>query len=355
MSLQIQILLENFPDLLVLARGTREASVRDLKAPENAAPDSLIFVGNPEHFRAARSSQAETWLVSTALKDQVPPAVKNVLVSPNVPLCMALIGKKFFPLTGHFQSLGDTKIHPHANISPSAKLGAECIVGAGAVIGDQCTVGDHCVIGANAVLEPGVKIGARTHIHPLVYVGHGCEIGNDCEIHSNTSVGTEGFGYAQDKEFNHHRITHYGRVVIEDRVRVGAGVQIDRGTFLDSRIGAGTKIDNHCHFGHNIQIGCNTLITGGMIVAGSVTLGSHCVFGGRTTIAGHLKVGDKVHIAGLSGVTRSVSKPGQYGGMPLQDLGAEMRVRASLKSLPALVKQVRRILKHLGLESDAEL
>jgi UDP-3-O-[3-hydroxymyristoyl] glucosamine N-acyltransferase len=77
------------------------------------------------------------------------------------------------------------------------------------------------------------------------------------------------------------------------------------------------------------------------------------VFGGRTTVAGHLSVGDKVHIGGMSGITKTITTPGQYAGLPLQDLRLEMRTRASLKNLPDLVKQVRRILKHLGLESNS--
>lgn len=354
MTIQIRKIVENFPDLVHLSRGSDEAQVTGLKAAENAAPDSLIFVGTAEHFRAAQSSEAKTWLVSKQMLESVPASVPTVLVSPNVQLAMALIGKKFFPQTDHLQPIRGEKIHPSAQIAKSAKLGPNVIVGPGAVVGENAVVDEGCIIGANAVLEPNVKLGARTHIHPLVFIGHGCELGNDCEIKPNTTIGGEGFGYAQDKEFNHSRITHYGRVIIEDKVHIGAGVQIDRGTFLDSRIGANTKIDNHCHFGHNIQIGKNTLITGGMLVAGSVSIGSYCVIGGRTTVAGHLSIGDKVHLGGCSGVTKSVEKPGQYSGLPLQDLRSEMRTRASLKHLPEIVKQMRKVLKHLGLESSLE-
>jgi UDP-3-O-[3-hydroxymyristoyl] glucosamine N-acyltransferase len=353
MSVQISKILENFPDLVTLARGSSQSEIHDLRDPENASTESLIFVGTLEHLRAAQSTPAKTWIVSKNFVDAVPASVPNVLVSPNVQLAMASIGRKHFPQTAHYQPIRGEKIHPSAQISPTAKLGAGCIVGPGAVISDNCRLGENCIIGSNSVLEPGVTLGSRTHIHPLVYLGHDCEIGSDCEVHPNTTIGSDGFGYAQDSANNHHRITHYGRVILEDRVRIGAGVQIDRGTFLDSRIGAGTKIDNHSHFGHNIEVGKNTLITGGALVAGSVSIGSNCVIGGRTTVAGHLHIGDKIQIGGMSGITKSIDKPGAYAGLPLQDLRLEMRTRASLKNLPMLVKQVRRILKHLGLESDS--
>ncbi|NJL72351.1 MAG: hypothetical protein HC888_12625 [Candidatus Competibacteraceae bacterium] len=128
----------------------------------------------------------------------------------------------------------------------------------------------------------------------------------------------------------------------------------NRGTFEDSRIGEGTKIDNHCHFGHNIVIGKNTLVTGGMITAGSTTIGSNCVFGGRTTIKGHLSITDKCQFAGLSGITKNIMQPGEYGGLPLQRVQDELRTRASLPYVPELRKQVSRILKHLGLDSDGD-
>lgn len=355
MAITIQNIVENFPELVTLAKGSKDAKLLDIRASENASPESLIFVGNQEHLRAALNSQAQTWVVSQSLQNSVPTTVSHVLVSPNVQLSMALIGKKLFPQTRHFEAIRGEKVHPSAQISKTARLGANCIVGPGAVIGDECIVGDNCIIGANAVLEPGVKLGARTHIHPLVFIGHSCELGADCEVHPNTTIGSEGYGYAQDKQFNHYRITHYGRVILEDRVHIGAGVQIDRGTFLDSRIGAGTKIDNHCHFGHNIQIGKNTLITGGMITAGSATLGSHCVFGGRTTVAGHLEVTDGVHTGGLTGITKSIEKPGQYAGHPIQTLRDDMRTRASMKSLPEMAKQIRQIMKHLGIGESKDL
>ncbi len=352
MSVRIYEILENLTDLIHLERGSKDYLIQALSASQQASENALIFVSSPTHLKEALKSSAQAWVVHNKLISQVPDSIPVVLSSPNVQLVMALIGKKFFPITKNRQPISGPRIHERAQIADSAKIGEDCIIGPGAVIGDRCCVGPRTVIGANAVLEPDVKIGEDCHIHPLVFIGHSCELGHRCEIHPNTTIGSEGYGYAQDNAFNHYRITHYGRVIIEDDVHIGAGVQIDRGTFLDSRIGSGTKIDNHCHFGHNIQIGKNSLITGGMITAGSARLGSYCVFGGRTTIAGHLEICDKVQIGGLSGITKSISQPGEYGGHPLQPIKNELRTRAAIKELPKLVQQIRQILKHLGLDKD---
>ncbi|MGE3683521.1 MAG: UDP-3-O-(3-hydroxymyristoyl)glucosamine N-acyltransferase [Bdellovibrionales bacterium] len=353
MSVQIREMVEKFPDLMTLKRGPAELQVTGPQSAAGASSTSLIFVSSRQHLQEARDSQAQAWVISEEILNEVPSSVAAVITSPNVQLCMALVARTFFPQTQNLMIHNGERIHPSSQIAASARVGENCIVGPGAVIGEHCTIGEHSIIGANAVIEPFVKIGSHTHIHPLVFIGHSCEIGNRCEIQPHTSIGSEGFGYAQDKQFNHYRLTHYGRVVIEDDVHIGCGVQIARGTFQDSRIGSGTKIDNHCHFGHNIQIGRNTLITGGVIVAGSTSLGSHCVFGGRTTISGHLQIGDRVRVGGLSGISKSVLEPGEYAGFPLQDLKSSLRTRAALKSLPELIKQVRRILDHLGLENES--
>jgi UDP-3-O-[3-hydroxymyristoyl] glucosamine N-acyltransferase len=354
MAVQVREILENFPDLVKQARGAAHHSVAGMQDPTLARPEDMIFAATAKHLEEAQGTKAEAWLVHTTLADRVPASAKVVLTSNNVLLCVSFFAKKFFPQTRNHLIIEGSRVSKQAVVSASAKIGANCIISPGAVIGDGCVIGDSTIIGANAVIEPGVKIGKECHIHPLVFIGHSCELGDRCEIHPNTTIGTEGFGYAQDEKYQSHRLTHYGRVILENDVHVGAGVQIDRGTYLDSRIGAGTKIDNHCHFGHNIVIGKNTVITGGMIVAGSTTLGSYSVFGGRTSIAGHLKIADKVQVGGLSGITKSIDKPGMYAGFPLQDLKSDMKVRASIKNLPKLFKQVRAIYKKLGLKDEAE-
>jgi UDP-3-O-[3-hydroxymyristoyl] glucosamine N-acyltransferase len=352
MGATVRELLQKFPDLINLERGSPDATFTELRTPIQAGPESLIFISGAAHLKEALNSKAQAWVVSTRLLPEVPASVPVLLSSPHVALAMALIAKNLFPVLKNRQIHSGPKIHPQAQVATTATLGEDCVINPGAVIGEGCHIGARTVVGANAVIEAGAKVGDDCHIHPLVFIGHSCELGDRCEIHPNTTIGSEGFGYAQDQRFNHHRITHYGRVILENDVHVGAGVQIDRGTFLDSHIGSGTKIDNHCHFGHNIRIGKNTLITGGMITAGSVSLGSHCVFGGRTTISGHIKIGDKIQIGGMSAITKGIQEPGEYGGFPLQSIKAELRTRAAIKELPGLIKQVRLIMKHLGLHKE---
>ncbi len=82
-------------------------------------------------------------------------------------------------------------------------------------------------------------------------------------------VGADGFGYANDRG-NWVKIPQIGRVIIGDRVEIGACTTIDRGALDDTVIGNGVIIDNQCQIAHNVVIGDNTAVAGGVIMAGSL-------------------------------------------------------------------------------------
>jgi UDP-3-O-[3-hydroxymyristoyl] glucosamine N-acyltransferase len=55
-------------------------------------------------------------------------------------------------------------------------------------------------------------------------------------------------------------------LVIEDFVEIGANCTIDRGVSGDTVIGAGTKIDNLVHIGHDTEVGKNCLFAGRLVL-----------------------------------------------------------------------------------------
>lgn len=351
MGINLSSIIEKFPELLKFEKGDKNAPITGLQTAALAAAGDIIFLSEAKHLADTATTRAGTWVVSLKLVKDLPASFKgNLLVSPNPYLAMALVGKEFFPAKPGIVPVDGQAIHSSAVIAQSARLGKNVRVGPGAIISDGCVIGDDAIVGANTVLEPHVKVGQRTHIHPLNFVGHSCEIGDDCEIKPSSIIGGEGFGFAHDAKGDHYRITHYGRVIIENRVHIGSGVHIDRGTFEDSRIGENVIIDNHCHFGHNIRIGHHTIVTGGNLMAGSVTIGNHCVFGGGSIVTGHVQVTDKVQLAGRSVVSKSVDKSGQYGDYPLQPVKDALKARATLALLPQLRKHVSKILKKLDME-----
>ena len=351
MGIQLISILDRFPILLKLEQGDQNFTVDRVQSALLAGPNDMVFVSEAKHLDETTKSKSQLWVVQKGLIANLPKDFNGTLVSSSNPyLAMALIGKEFFPLKPGVTPVDGVAIHPSAVIAKTARLGHRVKIGPGAVISDGCLINDDVVIGANSVIEPNVKIGSRTHIHPLVFIGHSCEIGADCEIKSNSTIGSEGFGFAHDQKGQHHRLTHYGSVIIENRVQIGAGVQIDRGTFEDSYISENVIIDNHCHFGHNIRIGRNSTFVGGTLVAGSVSIGANCLFGGRVTISGHLSICDNVQLMGKTAIGKSIDKPGQYGGLPVQPMKDVLKTRAILPLLPQMRKQLLRILKKLEME-----
>ena len=254
---KVQEILQKFPELLKLERGEGSLSVEGINHPLLAKANELIFIPDQEHLELAQQSQSMIWCVHPRLLTVLNDSSKTILSSKQLSLTMACMAKAYFPRKKHKAAFGEANIHPSAVVSSSAEIAKTAIIGPNAVIREGCKVGDHTFIGPQCVLEPDVVIGKNCFLQALVFIGQGCVLGDDCEIKPNTTIGSDGFGYATDSKGNHHRITHYGRVILQDRVHIGANVQIDRGTFEDSVIGEGSKIDNHCHFGHNIKMGKN--------------------------------------------------------------------------------------------------
>ncbi len=355
MSVFLSEILKKFPTELELVRGDLNQEIKGLNSPELASDRELIFLSQPQHLKKALLGKSSAWVVQSDLAKSVPENVSTLITSSNPVLAMASIGRAFFPLALFHRTVEGENIHPSAVVAKSAKVGMNVTLGPGAVVGERVTIGDGTVIGSNSVIEPDVVVGSNCHIHPLVFIGHDVILGDRVEILPNSTVGTDGFGYAQDSSVNHHRLVHYGRVVLEDDVHIGAGVQIDRGTYGDTRVGSGTKIDNHCHLGHNVSIGQKTLITGGFIAAGSSSVGSHCVIGGRTTVSGHISIADRTQLGGLSAVNQTIAKAGAYAGFPLQELKESLKTRAIIRDLPRLRSQLRDLIKRVStLETKSE-
>jgi UDP-3-O-[3-hydroxymyristoyl] glucosamine N-acyltransferase len=194
------------------------------------------------------------------------------------------------------------------------------------------------------VVENDVRIGAGTILHAHVFVGAHCEVGEGCEIHPHTTIGSDGFGYARDAG-QHQKIPHLGVVKIGDRVEIGGNCAIDRATLTATYIRSGAKLDNICHIAHNCDLGENGLYTAGFMTAGSATIGKDFVTGGNSVIGPHLTVTDGVALAARSTVHNHVTKPGQYGGYPLQPLRESRKTLVNMGQLNEMRKELSELTK----------
>ena len=158
---------------------------------------------------------------------------------------------------------------------------------------------------------------------------HDVQIGSDCLIQSSAVIGSDGFGYANDRG-RWIKIPQTGTVIIGNNVEIGACTCIDRGALDATVIEDNVIIDNLCQIAHNVHIGTGTAVAGGVIMAGSLKVGRYCLIGGASVINGHMEICDKVTVTGMGMVMRPITEPGIYSsGIPLQP-NKEWRKTAAL-------------------------
>jgi UDP-3-O-[3-hydroxymyristoyl] glucosamine N-acyltransferase len=175
-------------------------------------------------------------------------------------------------------------------------------------------------------------------------------IGTDCTVHSGAQIGVDGFGYVVQED-GHRKIPQVGRCVLEDNVEVGANTCIDRGSVGETRIGAGTKIDNLVHIAHNVRIGRACIIVAQVGIAGSSILGDGVAIGGQVGIIDHLNIGDRARVAAGAGVGGDIPPGETWFGYPARPRTQAMRASLAVLKLPELIRRVGRIEKQLNAES----
>ncbi len=313
----------------------------------NNDPGSLIFVDSPEFVDQAIKSSPAAIVTHAKLAESFSSlAATAILVSKNVRLAQALIRQAYADYDHR-----DTEwpaIHPAATIHHSASIADDAIIGPGVVIGRNVRIGSGSIIKANTVLEQDAVVGEECILHPNVVVSYACELGNRVILKSGCVIGMEGFGFAQDENGKSYRIPQTGKVVIEDDVLMGSQCNVDRGTWGETRIRAGSKFDALCHVAHNADIGEDCIIVAQTGVAGSSTLGKRVIVSGQSAITDHVTITDDVTLVQRAGVINNIDEPGVYAGTPVQPVKDYFRNAAVAHKLVELRKQVRQLEKQLA-------
>jgi UDP-3-O-[3-hydroxymyristoyl] glucosamine N-acyltransferase len=208
-----------------------------------------------------------------------------------------------------------TGIAGGAHIDDSARLAGGVYVAAGAWIGAHAVLASGVQVHANAVVGEGVVVGEDSILFPNVTLYPGARIGKRVRIHAGSVVGSDGFGFQPQPDRTLLKVPQIGRVEIGDDVEIGANCTIDRGTLEATRIGAGAKLDNLVHIGHNCTIGEHCCLVAQVGIAGSVEVGARSILLGQVGIVPHVEVAPDTVIGAQAGVTRDIG-PGDWFGAP---------------------------------------
>lgn len=290
-----------------LARGP-DRPVLEVAALEGAGAEALSYCLDRKHADALAVTGAGIVLVTEALEPMAP-AGATVLLHPVPAVAFARAGRILFP-----SPKGVPGVHPAAFVDPSAIIDASASIGPCAVVEAGAEIGPGCIIEAGAVIGRNVVLGEDCLIGRGASVTHAL-IGKRAVIFAGVRIGEPGFGFVPTPE-GVAKIPQLGRVIIEDDVEIGANSTVDRGTLDDTRIGAGTMIDNLVQIAHNVQIGRGCIIVALAGISGSTTIEDHVVLAGQVGVSGHLTIGKGAQVAAQSGVMRNVPPGAKMGGSP---------------------------------------
>ncbi|MDD2965387.1 MAG: UDP-3-O-(3-hydroxymyristoyl)glucosamine N-acyltransferase [Bacteroidales bacterium] len=264
----------------------------------------VTFVDHPKYYDKALNSNATTILINKMMEA---PSGKALLVHPDPFAAFIALIRQFRPF-----------VPATAAVSPLAVIGEGTVVQPGAFIGNHVVIGKNCVI------------------HSNVSIYDHCIVGDNVVIHANSVLGADAY-YFQKKNGEFRKFESCGRVVIGDKVEIGALCTIDRGVTGDTTIDTDTKLDNHVQVGHDTYIGKHCLIGAHCAIAGVTRIEDDVLLWGRVSVNKDLVIGKGAVVLATSGVDKSIEGGKTYFGIPVDESRKRWRELASLKQLPALV------------------
>jgi UDP-3-O-[3-hydroxymyristoyl] glucosamine N-acyltransferase len=332
---------------LLVRHAGGDPPIQRIAPVEDSGPGDLVFVDHAKYLPEVRERKPAAVVTTDAIAAGLgEPEGPALLVAPNVRLAHALIKQAYADRDVRREEW--TRVHPSAVIHESVAVPGDAVIGPGAVVGAHVRLGARVVLMANCVVEHGASIGAGTVIHPNCVVGYGCEIGADCFLKSGCVIGAEGFGFAQDQRRRNYRLPQTGKVVIGDRVVIGANTNIDRATYGATTIHDGVVIDGLCHIAHNVEIGEDSILCAHTGISGSTKFGKRVIASGQTGTLDHITVADDVVLLHRAGLHNSIKQPGPYAGGPAQPLREYLKNMAVLPKLHEMWTRLRALEKKLA-------
>ncbi len=317
--------LADMVDGHIIGKGDRDTEIVDCGPLGVAKAGFITFADSKKYVPALAKCPARACILSDGLVEVLPESVAGLVVGEPYK-AYATIASSFYP-----NVVNATHIHDRAVVDADALIARPVDIDAGAVIASGAEIGPGCRIGANATIGRGVVIGAGTTVGAGASLSH-CVVGSGCYIYPGARIGQDGFGFAIDPK-GHKKIPQLGRVIIGDKVEIGANTTVDRGAGEDTIIGDGCFIDNQVQIGHNVRVEAGCVIVAQAGIAGSTVVEPGCVIAAQVGVAGHLTIGKGSRIGALSGVMRNVPPGADMLGTPAIPVREFWRQMVALKTM----------------------
>ena len=316
-----------------LDAGSPNIEIGRVAGIEQAGPGDLTFVANPKYQAQLLTTRASAVIVGSAA--DVPQTQTAVLRCDNPYLAFAravgLLAEHVPPAPG---------VDQLSAVAADASLGADVSIGAFVTVGAGASIGARTIVYPNAVIGPGASLGEDCVVHSHVSIRERVSIGHRVVLQDGVVVGSDGFGFVKQADGTHLKIPQHAAVVIEDDVEIGANTTIDRPAVGETRIGAGTKIDNLVQVAHGVTVGRRVLFAAQVGIAGSTVVEDDVVLAGQVGVAGHIRIGKGVVATAQTGVPNSIDAGEVVSGYPAIANRDWLKSAAVFRHLPEMKKRV---------------
>jgi len=322
--------------LNLMLEGDPAAQVDGIASPERAHQRDLIFVDAAKHAPRASRSLAQCVVVPPDIQLEN----KTLIRSADPKLAFAQAAA----LLRAPVRVAEKGVHSTAVIGPKVKMGKDVAIGPYAVIDESAEIGAESQIGPFCSIGRGAVLGKGCTLYPHVVIYPGVHLGRDVVLHAGVVVGGDGFGYVSG-DGRHWKFPQIGRVEIGDEVEIGCNSCVDRAALEETKVGAGTKVDNLVQIGHNVHIGEGGLIAAQAGLAGSSVVGRQVVIGGQVGIADHVWIEDGAIIGAQAGIPtgKRIAAGEPVWGTPARPLRKYLHQLAWLGRLSEVGEQLMRL------------
>jgi UDP-3-O-[3-hydroxymyristoyl] glucosamine N-acyltransferase len=280
---------------------------------DDATSEALVFAQDEPSLSAAIASKAGIILA--------PKSLQATSADPKEPRLLWVEAPKYtFALCASKLATNvEIGIHKQSFVDTTARWGKRLCVDAFAVIEEGVVMGDDVTIRAGAKILKGTTLGSRV------------------VVQAGAVIGSTGFGYVRNRTTGEYILfPQQGTVVIEDDVEIGANTTIDRGALGETRIGAGTKIDNLVQIGHNCRVGKNVVIASQVGISGSCVIEDGVILAGQVGLGDHVTIGKGVILGGQGGVYPGKTVKGEgemFAGTPAEPVREFLKTMAKVRRL----------------------
>jgi len=298
---------------------------------EDAGPGTVTFLANPKYEKTLDHTRASAVILGE--RAAAAPCAMLRTAEPYLAFARAvgLFAASQRPAPG---------VHALAAVAADVTLGSDVSIGPFVAVGEGARIGDRTVVFPNVTIGPGSAIGADCVIHSNVAIRERVTLGDRVILQNGVVIGGDGYGFVRRADGTHEKIPQVAAVVIEDDVELGANTTVDRPAVGETRIKAGTKIDNLVQVAHGVTVGRNVLMAAQVGIAGSTDIGDNVVFGGQVGVGGHLTIGRGAVAVGQSGVTNSLDPGAFVAGYPAIDNREWRKASVVFRRLPELKRRI---------------